>query len=127
CNKPSVRIDCQFAILANPIFASSLRTVAINLRTIPPVGFSIGEGGRSGMIIRPSRRIGSRATHQHLASWPGIARGDRYIKGIIVDWARRAVIKPVMGLKLNPSGRQQIEDRCRLKIIGAVGLLLSPQ
>ena len=41
------------------------------------------------MIIRSARRIGSRTTHQHLASWPGIVRGDRYVKGTIVDWARR--------------------------------------
>src|SRR5262245_26444947 len=91
------------------------------------MGFSIGVSGRSGMIIRRARRIGSRTTHQHLASWPGIAGGDWYVKGVIVDWARRAVIEPVMGLKLDPSGRQQIEDLCRLKIIGAVSLLLSPE
>ena len=126
-NHPGFRIDIELAVLPGAIFGAGRRIVAVDLRSVPPMGLGIGIGGRPGVVVGPAGRIGSRAAHRHLAVRPVVAGRDRYVDRIVADRARIAVIEPVVGLELNPGGGQQIEDGRRLEIVFAVALLLPRQ
>src|SRR5271170_610360 len=79
----------------------------INLRTVPPVGVSVQIGGWGVRFLRKASGIGRSALDAHRVFWPIVIRVQRDLK--FISRFRSLVGKPVVGLKLDPGSRQQVE------------------
>src|SRR5262245_33871999 len=94
----------------------------VDLRSVPPMSLGVGKGRRiavcrTGVGVRNiwilPRGIWASLAYEHGRLVPIIAGRQYYLE--LLSPYRRAVVEPIVSLKLNPRSGQKVQCRCRLK------------